>query len=249
VVEAWYAHASADDRVRLKVGWQYANAEFGGVEAAGALLGASYGVVPTTPMPQYPTAALGASVWVLPARAVSCGVGVFRGAVDGMPADGSALTGRRPFTLVETKIEPFAPDARHYGAYRFGVWHQSGARFGLYATAEHAFRRNRNTGKPAGPGVFVQWGWAPADRNGATGYVGGGFVQRRPLRSRPDDAAGAGITSVAFAAGSRETSLELFYRLAITGRLSVQPDLQIVRHPLGEAGHAVAAGIRLEVGM
>jgi porin len=166
--------------------------------------------------------------------------------------------------MVEARLEPFARDLRRSGTYRFGVWHQSGADFrptldaaagriqstaGLYATAEHAFSRDPGTGEPAGLGVFVQWGWAPAAAQEVEGYFGGGVVHRSPARSRPEDAVGAGFTSVAFAGGGRETVLEIFYQISINGRLTVQPDLQFVRQPFGSGAPALAAGLRVELGM
>jgi carbohydrate-selective porin OprB len=85
---------------------------------------------------------------------------------------------------------------------------------------------------------------APPGASEVSRYVGGGIVRQGPIPSRPDDAAGAGITRAALFEGGRETVLEVFYQLQLHGGAFVQPDLQWIdssRHP---RSRAIAAGVR-----
>jgi porin len=256
--EAWYADSYLGGRVRLKAGWQYADSEFGGVEAAAPFLNGSYGAIPTTPMPAYPEAAVGISGRFDAADWISFAAGVFRGPKAEL--GGTARTA--PFVVVEARARPFTTGAARRTECSLGVWQQSGLvagtaagtpaarplpNHGMYVTVEHSLDRDGSLDAP-GPAVFMQWGWAPADRNEVAGYVGGGVVQRGIGRGRPRDVAGIGIASAGFASGRRETVVELFYQVRLAGALVLQPDLQWIENPGGSGGRALATGLRVSLG-
>ena len=252
--EIYYSDSYAGDRIRIKGGRQYADSDFSITENAAEFLNSSYGLVPTIPCPTYPSPMLGASVWVFPARWISAGVGVYRG--------GSIESAEFPimkqglFSIAELNLTPYATTSAVHGVYRIGVWQQGSGSFrrdnglrqvrngGLYATADHWFRRANSSGTNVGPGVFVQAGWSPADRNEITAYVGGGFAWKGLLTKRPEDAIGVGITQVKLSTAGRETATEVYYRWQVSKQLAVQPDVQFVNRPYGAGRNAVVAGIR-----
>lgn len=251
VAEAWYADSYLGGRLALKAGWHYADAEFGTVDAAASFLNGSYGANPTTPMPTYPDAALGVTASVSVTQWLSIGTAVFRGAE--RDADIGTPARMAPFQIVEARLAPLGP----HSSIRVGVWRQAvspderaagedaSVNSGVYATAE---RRFGTRGSDPGSGawaLFVQAGWAPAERNDVSRYLGGGVSRRGLLHRRPDDEVGVGVTSAVRGAGGRETGLELFYRLELRDGLFLQPDLQWIRRPAGGTGQAVVAGVRV----
>ncbi len=247
-VEAWYTDTYFAGRLRLKAGRQYADSDFGLVANGGAFLNASYGAMPTMPLPTYPDPELGASVWAAPSSRISFGFGVYGGGWLERPFEGAAPVRKRPLAVFETKIEPFSRSASQQGAYRIGVWRQNRAacvpNYGVYAAADHWFRRTE-TDTHRGPGVFGQWGWTPRDRNQVSRYSGGGFVYQGLTSRRVGDTAGIGVNLVRLASGKSEMIYELFYNCRLSGAVSIQPDVQWVRHAGGEGRSAFVGGLRL----
>jgi len=254
--EMWYGDSYLDERIRIKLGRQYADADFNVTENASEFLNSSYGLIPTILSPTYPTPMLGASVWAKPAKWISVGAGVFRGG-ELEPIDETARPMKQGlFTMAEVKLNPYSSSSGFHGVLSVGVWQQAkGARStltgmpavrngGVYATADHWFRRANSAGENSGPGFFLQAGWAPADRNEITAYIGGGLAWRGLLPPRSNDSVGLGVTQVKLSASGRETATEVFYRWQVSKRFAVQPDLQFVNRPYGTGRNAVVAGIR-----
>ena len=253
--ELYYADSYAGDRVRIKAGRQYADSDFSVTENAAEFLNSSYGLVPTIPCPTYPTPMPGVSVWAVPARWISAGVGVYRGGT----LESSSLSGARYkqglFSIAEVNLNPYSPTSTFHGVYRVGVWQQRRGALrnddarqvrnrGVYATADHWFRRARSSGENVGPGVFVQAGWSPADRNEVTAYFGGGISWQGLIGARHEDSVGIGITQAKLSLSGRETATEVFYRWQASKKLAVQPDVQWIRRPYGSGRSAVVAGMR-----
>jgi porin len=218
-IETWYSDSYLQGRLRIKAGRQYADTEFGAIENGGDFLNASYGVLPTAPMPTYPDPALGVALWAAPTRRVSLGVGVYRG---------GDLSGRAPFRVFEGR---FQWPQRSTG--RAGWWQQAG-NHGAYVVAEHRFR---DQGEQI-LAVFIRLGWAPAARNEVRAYAGGGLVYR---------GFGVGLSSVRPAAGNIESVYEVFYKHRFTEKIVLQPDLQRVVNPGGTGRRTFVAGVRVSV--
>jgi carbohydrate-selective porin OprB len=145
--EVWYADAYAGGKARVRAGRQYADRDFGVVEASADFLNAAFGALPTAPMPTYPDPHLGAAAWIAPSSAVSLGAGAYAGGFD----------------VFETRTRPFARDT-----VAFGIWRKDGDH-GMYATAEHRF--TSDAGPPCA--VFARWGHAQADLES---YAAAGIV-------------------------------------------------------------------------
>lgn len=111
-------------------------------------------------------------------------------------------------------------------------------------------------------GWFIRYGRANPDVNVFEDYVGAGLVARSPLASRREDQLGIAVASAGAGAPyrrwlaqagtvtrSRETAWELTYRLPVSKRLALQPDIQYVQHPAALAGveDAFVVGLRFEL--
>jgi porin len=254
--EVWYGDSYLEDRIRIKIGRQYADADFNVTESASEFLNSSYGLIPTVLSPTYPTPMLGASAWTEPAKWIAMGVGVYRGG-ELEPVDGTAPPAKQGlFSMAEVKLKPYSSNSAFHGVYSVGVWLQPRGAWststetrtvrngGVYATADHWFRRTNSAGENSGPGVFLQAGWAPADRNEITGYISGGLAWRGLIPTRSNDSVGLGVTQVKLSATGRETATEIYYRWQVSKKLALQPDLQFVSRPYGTGRNAVVAGIR-----
>jgi len=257
-VEAWYADAYFGGRLQLKAGRQYADADFGLVAIGSSFLNSSYGVMPTTPMPTYPEPAWGASLWITPLRHISFGAGVFRGGFLENPSKGTLPVKKQPFTIFETKLEPFSKHSSQQGTYRFGIWQQARSAWlnrdcaapvrnhGFYAAADHWFLKS-DSEDHRGPGIFGQWGWTPSNRNEIAGYAGGGFTYQGVTMRRSRDAVGFGATRVRLASAHTELVYELFYKCRLGAQVTIEPDLQWVRRAGGAGRNAVVGGLRLVI--
>jgi porin len=97
---------------------------------------------------------------------------------------------------------------------------------------------------------FVRGGISPADRNTLGWAVDTGVAWTGPVPGRPQDVAALGLAharfSRRFADGVRladpaattpdfEQVIELSYTVALNENLTIQPDLQFIRHPGGSA--------------
>lgn len=259
LVEAWYADHCFNGKLKLKLGRQYADSDFGVIDNGAEFINSSYGLIPTNPMPTYPSPSLGASAWVAPLSWMAVGAGVYRGGEMESPDAGSSAGRQGLHTLVEVKVRPLPKAWAQAAAIRFGAWQQAGGawltaaaeddaarlarNYGVYATADYWFRKPTDTA-PGGPGIFFQLGWAPEDRNEIIGYVGGGMSYRGVIPARVADAIGLGVTRATLAGSIHETVVELFYKVRASSRMSIQPDLQWVHRPSGSKTDALVVGFR-----
>ena len=136
---------------------------------------------------------------------------------------------------------------------------------GAYVVVEHRLLR---AGAPKGdvkPGLaaFAQFGLADARYNRIRQYAGGGLVYTGLLRAEQDDRVGVTIARAWFGTSFRrsivvmgykprsaESVIEFTYRSPLAKWLTVQPDVQYLIHPgpARSADHALAAGLRFELG-
>ena len=264
LIEAFYSDTYHKDRLHIKVGRHYADTEFDVAENGAEFVNSSYGLIPTIPLPTYPYPDFGVSAWYTPTQRISAGAGVYRGKYPSGqdPIDEAASPSPKGvFTLAEVQFKPFANPAAHYSIVRLGAWQQGrGAwlaqqgtvtatdpvrNYGVYATADYSFRKRSSESRA--PGIFMQWGWAPADRNAIAGYWGTGIAYPGLIPARRQDSAGLGVTQVALSSGKRETVMEVFYKWQATQRMYVQPDLQWVHNPSGDGRNALLTAVRLTV--
>jgi porin len=260
VTEAYYTDAYLDDKVAIKFGRLYADADFGALANGGDFINASYGLIPTVPMPTYPAPQVGGSVWIAPLSWMSVGAGVFKGDSLAPVAEGGVETTKGVFALTEAKITPYSKTASFHGSYHVGIWRQADgahlatatstsspvANYGVYATGDHWFHKPNSAGENVGPGIFFQLGASPSDRNEVNRFVGGGVAWPGMIPQRSYDSVGVGITRATLAATDKsETVTELFYKFQATKKLYIQPDLQWVNKPAGVGANALLGGFRI----
>lgn len=268
VAEAWWEQRLADDRLRLKLGKVDANGEFAYAENALLFVHPSMGVSPTIfPMPTFPDPAFSANAELRLARS-ALRLGVY----DGAGAEGVPTGSRGPSTLFGEPDDLFLigelehawgardSDTRP-GRVGLGYWEHTGRfeRFGG-GTQRHAHGLylvlDQGLPNPFGSGTldgFLMLGSAQEEVSAITGHVGLGAVWSG-FRDGKQDALGAGLSWVGLSerAGlddDGELAGELFWRFAATDWLILQPDLQVVLDPGGDAtlDDALLIGLRAEL--
>ena len=139
------------------------------------------------------------------------------------------------------------PSGSGIPARRRGNW-------GIYGVIDQQLYRPRGGDSESGISVFSRVSFSPSDRNFVDFYIDGGIVFGGLVPGRPEDRFGASIIysrfSDAVRAFSRDTvvftgvpgpirdfeaNLELTYVAQVIPGWTVQPDLQFIWHPLGDA--------------
>ena len=258
--ELFLEQALGDD-VSVRIGKQDANRDFGTPRFGGNFINNNFGMFPTSPLPSYPTNGLGASLgvthgWLAVRAAVYEGspeVGGLGLATAFKPHAGYMLAGLLAATT------PFG--ARDTGTQSIGVWRQHGdlpavdgsARTfehdaGFYVQLDERFYRHPDTKDESGLTVILRFSWAQADRTDISRYLGGSIAYHG-LGSRHDDTIGLGVGyfTVAQPVDGSEEFVEAFYKWRLTAYASLQPDVQVYRHPSGDRRDAVLVGTRLKV--
>lgn len=236
---------------KLRGGLIDLNENFAATDAASLLLNASFGLNPTlsanVPISTYPKPGLGleaAAQW----SQWQWQLGIFQA----NPAkrsegfkDGELVIGEMDY---QTSMRD--DDAAHVA---LGLWHyrQSDPAlstypkhdWGAYASLEVPLRDSAR--------AFLQLGHAPDASNTVTHYLGLGLQVPAPIKGRPNDAFSAGIAHAVIrnsTAGS-ETSFEVSYLAQLYRYVTLQPDLQYIRHPSGnrDIRDAVVAIVRLHL--
>ena len=105
-----------------------------------------------------------------------------------------------------------------------------------------------------GLGFFLQYGWAPQNRNEVRDYFGAGLLYRGPIDGRDEDLLGCGLAHTKFSNilerdsdQTYESAIELFYRAQLRPWAAIQPDLQFISNPGGNLRDSLTAGLRFEV--
>ena len=145
-----------------------------------------------------------------------------------------------------------------------GVAARRGGNSGLYAVIDQQLYRKRGGDEESGISVFSRMSISPSDRNLIDRYIDGGIVFAGFVPKRPNDRFGASVIYAKFSDSIRafdrdtvaftgvpvpirdyETNFEFTYMAQIIPGWTVQPDLQFIRHPKGDASkNATVTGLR-----
>ena len=125
---------------------------------------------------------------------------------------------------------------------------------GLYAVIDQQLYRPKGGDPQSGISVFSRMSVSPSDRNLIDAYIDGGIVFAGLIPQRPDDRFGASAIYARFSDSVRafdrdtvlftgvpgpirdyEANLELTYVAQIIPGWTVQPNLQFIWHPSGDA--------------
>jgi porin len=250
--------------VQFIVGKQDVNTIFCVNDYGNLLVNNSYIQIPTVPLPTFPAPGLGATIIASPAKQLSFGMGFYEGAprIGGSGFDTFFDSSRGYFSMAEAAWKPGLGEDHHLpGDYRLGFWYHTGpfpgtgdesrtfkGNYGLYLLMDQTLYKKKGS-DPAdkGLGVFVQFGWAPSDRNQVTGYASAGLQYQGIVPNRPRDILGLATSQTWITDGEHEQMLvsgELFYLVQITSWLGIQPDIQYFYRAKGEHRSGLAAGCR-----
>ncbi len=273
VSEYWYEQVLLDGRLRFILGKQDCNAEFCALDYGADFINSSFGPMPTIPMPTFPDPALGAAVFAEAGKSLSVAAAIYDGAGQGGTSGfNTAFDGEGgAFSILELAWKPrLKSDGALRGNYRAGLWYHSdeleeiGAEsdppslcgnHGFYVALEQRlFKSADDAEDERGIGAFVEFGWAPDDRNEIARYAGAGILLAGMIADRDADKIGLGVAHARLSdrltdikGTTYETAIEVFYKAQLTQWMVLQPDIQLILNPAGKGRDAVAAGIRCEV--
>ena len=259
------------ERLRIRIGKQDANRDFGTPRFGGNFINNNFGMYPTSPLPSYPTTGLGAIIAAQPAEWLTAKAAIYEGSPDvgGLGLTTAFETGAG-YTLVggAAVTHHFGPLDRDGGTTSAGVWWRSGDVMEVGAAMPRTFDDNAgwfiqhderiylhpgDKRDPRGLTVILRASWARPDRSPVTRYAGGSAAWHG-IGPRDNDTAGigAGTFRVAEPLGGTagpadEWFVEAFYKLRLTNFVSLQPDLQWFHHPGGDGSDAFVAGLRLKL--
>lgn len=262
ISECWYQQKLFKDKVRLKLGKQDANMDFGFLNSGWDFMNTAFSVNPTIPMPTYPDQSFGFVAEINPKEWLSI-------------RNGTYSKFNVPFNISEIEFKPMIKKLP--GRYSIGAWEMSDStgmsvaesydynssstiynsfnrNFGAYAQFEQmVYKENKDDENDMqGLIAFGQCGISPSNRNDMSRYVGGGLEYIGPIPKRDKDKAGIAVASGNFAPrlgditsqiGS-ETAVEAFYRFQVTPWFYLQPDVQFISRPSGTYDSSMAFGLR-----
>lgn len=267
----FFFEQSFGEVVRIRLGKQDANRDFGTPRFGGNFLNNNLGMIPTVPLPSYPTTGLGASVLVQPAWWLTLKAVLFEGSpqVNSYGFD-SALVPGAGFTVAggAALTHRFGPADRNGGITSLGVFSRSGSvsevgvddprtftsNTGFFIqNDERLFAHPENPEDPSGLTFITRFGWSQPDRNQLPLYLGASLAWHG-LGTRSDDTVGLGFgyftvseqLNGSLGRGS-EVFIEAFYKWRLSHFLSLQPDVQYYAHPGGDGRDALLFGLRLKV--
>ncbi|MDC7684772.1 carbohydrate porin [Asticcacaulis sp. BYS171W] len=270
--EAWVKRSTADEHLSLTAGIINLNGVFDIQETGGLFLNASHGIGPEyaqTGPSIFPIAGLGAvGEWRL-SDETRLRAGVFD-AVPGDPDSASSFVGLH---LSRDEGAHLVAEAEHNfprGYVKLGAWTYTAKaerldgqgpeqnNSGYYAQVKYDLYREGTDDQ--GLAGWLRAGVANSELQPVEAYVGGGLVYTGPFPGRESDAVGLAVAQARFgrlyaeSLGTRlvpETTIEVTYRYEIRSGLSVQPDVQYIRHPAGDpmTEDALVVGLRLRVGL
>ncbi|HKJ94949.1 MAG TPA: carbohydrate porin, partial [Gammaproteobacteria bacterium] len=216
---------------RLRGGLIDLNQHFAAVDAASLLLNSSFGIDPTltanVPISTYPTPGWGlegAATW----KHWSAQLGVFQ------PNPDKRGQGFRNGRMSIGELDYQTTDGATQ--LKLGGWHyrQSDPATGTTPNRDwgaYALAQTDLTSGPNAPSAFVQLGHAPDRANAVPHYLGLGVQVPGPLPGRPQDGFTAGMARAEVRGAAAETSYELSYLVNLGRFVTLQPDLQYIRHP------------------
>ena len=237
----YWLYQEITPRIRLRLGKQDANRDFGNPRFPGNFVNSSFGVFPGVPMPSFPAPGLGAVAFAEVTKSFE-----LRGAIyEGSPKIGSfgetAFTGDGGMFTTAAVVLRHTLRGSESAVNQLGVWRHTGMdRSGIFALYDMflAVKDDRSVQ------LFVRGSWSPRLRqleNEVTAYVGGGITAHAFLGKNNTIGLGAGWAHTEFAG---ETFVEAFFKLREINWLTFEPDVQLFFKP---DGHHFALGLRTKI--
>jgi len=252
--EAWYEQQFGD-MGSLLLGLHDLNSEFYNTDYGSLFLQSSFGIGPdmsgNVALSIFPQAGLAARLKITPTENT-----YIQGAMyDGDPATRGFRAGEGKLYIAETGV------SSDTGTYKAGYWkHTAAVNFGgkKFANDYGAYgvidQQVASLDNDASIGWFLQYGYAPKDRNTVFNYIGSGLHFHGVIPTRAEDDLGIAVARANNQATPTSTSVaeiavELTYRVVATPWLAVQPSFQVIQHPGGDAAAPTvkAALLRFEI--
>ena len=258
-------------KVRFRLGKQDANREFGTPRFGGNFINNNFGMLPSSPLPSYPTNGLAAVVVVTPVEWLAIKASIFEGApkLNSLGFDTAFVPNAGHFLIGGvTVLHPFTKGSKNVGNTSIGAYQQAGSfeeftedpnprtfteSYGFFVQNDDRLYLNPMAEDDPRCFTFItRVGWAQPDRALIPLFLNASLVYHG-LGYRQDDTVGVGggyFTVSRQANGASgpggEYFVEVFYKLRLTKFFSLQPDLQYYRTPGGDGRDAVLAGLRLK---
>lgn len=259
------------DVVRFRLGKQDANREFGTPRFGGNFINNNFGMLPSSPLPSYPTNGLGAVVVVNPVPWLTVKASLFEGKpqVGSVGFDSAFVKDAGHFIISSiNSTHRFGREGRNNGTTTVGFFRQQGQfeelnpsgasprtfneLWGLFAQHDERIYLNDDLDDPRCFTIIPRIGWAQPDRFNMSLFLGASLAFHG-IGMREDDTVGIGFgyfTVNKQANGTpgqgSEFFVEAFYKFRITKFMSLQPDVQYYRTPGGDGKDALLVGTRLK---
>jgi porin len=273
LTELFVEQSLFDDQLRVRIGKQDANRDFGTPRFGGNFINNNFGMYPTMPLPSYPTTGLGAIAIVQPVAWLAVKAAIYEGSPEmgGLGLTTAFKDGAGYIVVGSAAVtHHYGPADRDGGTTSAGAWWLSDdlTEVGTGDAAPRMFDDNAgwflqnderiylhpsDPDDPRGLTVILRASAARADRTAVSRYAGGSAAWHG-IGPRHNDTAGlgAGAFRVAEPLGhgrgpADEWFVEAFYKLRLTSFASLQPDLQWFRHPGGDGADALVAGLRVKL--
>ena len=251
--ELWYKHSF--ETFEITIGLQDLNAEFVTSEYSGSFINSSFGIpsliADNIPVPIFPLTALG----IAGKFKISEDVAIQAAIYDGLPEDFESNQYNVNWdlksndgVLVFSELQLATNFGNLPGTLKAGYYYHSHLKetcpetkiaetvfdknYGFYAIADQRiFQLNENRGL----GLFAQLAVSPTNINSHNYYLGGGINYQGIFDNEGEDSFGIAFAHAGFNDSSvkNETTIEMFYRTAVTENLFIQPDIQYIINPAG----------------
>ena len=262
--QIWYRQRLFDDRMSVQLGKLDFLASFASPSVSATFInnGLDYPSTLNVSSPTFPNQAFGILVEGSPIDGLELKAGLYDGSnppAIGAPSSGTGGLGPATFfdnvagyfAIGEAKLS-WKAEGRP-GALAAGGWGHTGefpsfsggrasGTHGAYAYLQQAmWLADEDAPDGAGISIFAIASVGEASTNPVRWSLSGGLSWRGPIPSRPDDQFGIGVAYARFTdEGSffprpGECAIEAFYSVQVTPWLSIQPDLQYVIDPGGDA--------------
>jgi porin len=259
------------DTVRVRLGKQDANREFGSPRFGGNFINNNFGMLPSSPLPSYPTNGLGAVAVVTPTDWLAIKAAFFEGKpqIGSVGFDSAAVPGAGHFLISSLNVtHRFGYIGRSNGTTSVGFFRQQGQfeeigavdtprtfneLWGVFAQHDERVYLDDDPDDPRCFTLIPRFGWSQPDRFNLSLFLGVSLAYHG-FGMRQDDTVGIGIGSITVQRQTNGTPgpgteyfVELFYKWRLTKFFSLQPDVQYYRTPGGDGRDALIIGTRLKM--
>jgi porin len=264
VSEYWWECDLLDDRATIRLGKQDINQEFLLIKMAEDFIQSSFGISPAASLPTYPDPTMAGVMLINLNDTTQLKLGVWNRAADGggwgISEDGAVLA------IVELEHTYSLFDGLFPGTVSVAGGYSSNGRLsgeafaavhGYSVQLEQLIFREVSGGRCSAQGLGLFAAYYPRflGEPALAGSIGDSFVAgcvyTGVLPNRDEDTIGVGVAWAELFEGgaNRETAIELFYKVNVSTRLSLQPDLQYIATPSGIHRDSLAIGVRFQLSL